>query len=118
MALFKQCTSCRYKWPDREDFLADPDISVVGYQVNYGELEAGLFLFVHGIPGCGTSLAIMAGEFTDMHDGPIFETSLANTDKCGGHCLRETDLEPCPKQCECAYVRDVLQKVRYWPKKR
>lgn len=110
--LFKECPNCRHLWRDRESFLSDPGLHLIGYQVNYGELNAGLFLFSHDIPACGTSLAVKAGKFTDMHKGPIFESRLADTDSCAGHCLHVSDLSPCPEKCECAYVRDVLQEVK------
>lgn len=106
---FKKCPKCRRSWRDRESFLSDPDLRLIGYQVNYGELNAGLFLFNHD---CRTSLAVKAGEFADMHKGPIFESRFANTDRCAGHCLHVNDLNPCPNKCECAYVRDVLQEVK------
>ena len=113
---FKVCTFCRKVWETRDDFLGDPELTLVGYQVNYGDLVAGLFLFHHSVPECGTSLAIEAGEFVDMHDGPIFDQCLSGTELCEGHCGRTHDLGPCPNKCECAYVRDVLQKVKDWPK--
>jgi hypothetical protein len=25
-------------------------------------------------------------------------------------------VEPCPSQCECAYIREILQIIRNWPK--
>lgn len=91
-------------------------INLVGYQANFGNLVAGYFLFSHDIPECGTSLAIEAGEFTDMHDGPIFEERMTGTDDCPGYCTKPTVLDPCQNKCECAYVRDVLQTVKKWPK--
>lgn len=109
---FKECPNSRHLWRDRESFLSDPDLRLIDYQVNYGELNAGLFLFTHDVPACGTSLAIKAGKFTDMHQGPIFESRLADTERCAGHCLRVNDLNPCPEKCACAYVRDVLQEVK------
>lgn len=115
-ASFKVCPTCEYAWPDRDTFLADPCVITAGYQVNFVNLGAGFFLFNHDIPGCGTSFALEAGAFTDMHDGPIFERRRNGTDDCAGHCLHESDLDPCKEECECAYVRDVLQKVRAWPK--
>ena len=115
--MFKTCPNCDHPWPDRDGFLSDPALSLVGYQPNYGELTAGFFLFAHDVPECGTSLAIEAGEFTDMHKGPIFEDRLKGTDKCPGLCLHESNLNPCPEKCECCYVRDVLQTVKDWPKR-
>ncbi len=114
--LFKECPNCHYQWPDRTTFLSDPTLSLVGYQANFGNLVAGYFLFNHDTPDCGTSLAVEAGAFTDMHSGPIFEERLTGTENCPGYCKIQKSLDPCSNKCECAYVRDVLQIVRHWPK--
>ena len=113
---FKTCPNCEKTWNDRDTFLSDPAVTLAGYQANFGNLEAGYFLFTHNVPGCGTSFAIQAGSFTDMHDGPIFEERKTGTNSCEGHCLHSSDLDPCKEKCECAYVRDVLQKIRNWKK--
>ena len=114
---FKECTNCHYKWFDRGVFLSDPAVELVGYQVNYGKLQAGFFLFNHSIRDCGTSFAVEAGRFTDMHDGPIFESRAKVPEDCPGYCQDKHKLDACDTECECAYVRDVLQKVKSWPKK-
>ena len=44
---FKQCTSCGFRWSTRDQFLEDPDLELVGYQVNFVELLTGFFLFNH-----------------------------------------------------------------------
>ena len=109
---FKECPSCHHAWREREEFLSDPTLRVVGYQANMANMMAGLFLFQHDVPECGTSLAIAAEEFADMHRGPIFEKCLYGTDRCPGYCMSSQSLLPCPAKCECAYVRDVLQEIR------
>jgi hypothetical protein len=111
---FKKCTSCGYLWQLREDFLDDPTTAVVGYQVNFDHLHLGLILFNH--LKCGTTLAIPADKFKDLYNGPIYNDRLTGTEQCNEHCLHEKDLEPCPEKCECAYVREILQIVRRWPK--
>jgi hypothetical protein len=93
-------------------FLDDPTLELIGYQPNFSELEAGLFLFQHNTPDCGTSLAIEAGRFSDLYDGPIFTESLRGTDKCCGYCVHQSELRRCPAKCECAYVREILQIIR------
>lgn len=112
---FKICSKCGFVWPDKTSFLNDPDISIIGYQVDFEELKAGLFLFHHV---CGTSLAIKAEAFQDLYDGPMFTEKLSGTENCDGYCLRKSDLRPCPAKCECAYVREIMQVVLNWPKKR
>ncbi len=86
---------------------------MIGYQVNFDELMAGMFLFNHV---CGTSLAISADDFRDLYDGPMFTEKLNGTDTCDGYCLHESDLRPCPAKCECAYVREIVQLILKWPK--
>ena len=113
---FKQCTTCFHGWSDRDSFLSDPAIKVIGYQVNYIELEKGLFLFNHEIPKCGNTMAIEVNAFSDLYDGPIFNARLENSGRCGDNCLHESNLIPCPMKCECAYVRQVLDIVDKWPK--
>lgn len=116
--MFKECTSCHHVWEDRDDFLSDPAVVLVGYQVNFERLKEGLFLFNHELKTCGTSMAIAAGEFTDMHDGPIFSDIPHDTvENCPGYCEERSYLDPCNEKCECAYVRDVLDKVNKWPKR-
>ena len=111
---FKKCSMCKTEWQTREDFLGDPTVSVVGYNVNFEQLELGYFLFNHEM--CGTTLAIEAKEFTDLYNGKVFEERKLGTDECPGHCLKEDDLDPCVAECECAYVREVLHKVAHWAK--
>lgn len=110
---FKKCTKCGFAWPKRETFLSDPNLRMIGYQASLGELMAGLFLFNHD---CGTSLAILASDFRDLYDGPIYKERLDNTQECGGHCLHKGDLGPCPAKCQCAYVREIVQVILNWPR--
>ena len=112
---FKQCTSCGFRWSTRDQFLEDPDIELVGYQVNFVELLLGFFLFNHS---CGTTLAVLSEAFEDLYDGPVFSERATGSEECQEHCLHEDDLSPCPVQCECAFVREIIQYIKSWPKLR
>ena len=114
MTVFRRCTACAKTWKNRNDFLTDPHISSAGYMANFEELELGLFLFNHEV--CKTTLAIKAAEFTDLYDGPTFKDRLTDTKDCPGYCLHQSNIQPCPARCECAYVRNVLDKVANWTK--
>lgn len=94
-------------------FLSDPNIGLVGYQVNFEALSAGLLYFIHA---CEGSLAFYAEDFMDLYNGPVFTKRATNGDDCPGYCLHKDNLEPCPAECECASVREVLQAVKVWPK--
>jgi hypothetical protein len=111
---FKKCSACGFVWSDRNDFLGDPDINLVGYQVNFRQLAAGLFLFNHV---CKGTLAISAALFSDLYDGPIFTERMTDGPECSGHCFHQSNLNPCPNQCECAFVREIIKKINAWPKR-
>lgn len=110
---FKICSICKTVWRTRNDFLDDPDIFIVGYQVHFNELTEGLFLFNHS---CRGTLSIKAGEFTDLYNGPVFSKRLTGSEDCSGHCLHVRELSPCPAKCDCAFVREIIQVVKNWQK--
>lgn len=113
---FKEC-SCGHKWDSRGAFLDDEQISLVGYQVNFEHLREGFFLFNHLAHGCYTTLSIHAAEFLDLYNGKIFQDRLTGSFECAGHCLHQDNLTSCPAKCECAYVREVVDIVKKWPKR-
>ncbi|MGE5257238.1 MAG: hypothetical protein ACM3KE_11235 [Hyphomicrobiales bacterium] len=113
-APFKICPFCATVWPSREAFLNDNDLELIGYQVDFEELALGLLLFNHD--PCKTTLAIRALQLRDLYRGPVFKDRRTGQEDCPGHCLRNSELAPCPTACECAWVRGLLQVVREWPK--
>ena len=114
MSVYKKCTCCEYPWFSREEFLGDNKLDFVGYQVNFSNLELGFFLFNHLT--CKSTIAVHAGLFKDLYDGPIFSERQTNTENCSGYCGDRDALGPCDAECECAYVREIMQIVREWPK--
>jgi hypothetical protein len=110
---FKTCSVCRRSWKTRDEFLEDPAIDLIGYQVHFKDLHKGLFLFNHS---CHTSLAIPVKTFVDLFSGPFLKINKMGTGECPNYCLRENDLSPCPAECECAYVREIMQVIRGWSK--
>ena len=84
----------------------------MGYQARFKALKAGIFLFNHS---CGTTIALQAGVFEDMYKGPIFQKRAAGTEECPGYCLVKHELRPCPVQCECAFVREIIQAIKRYP---
>jgi len=111
---FKVCPHCSRTWPSREEFLSDGDISLVGYQVNFEALSLGLFLFNHSV--CQTTLSIRAELLKDLFIGPVFKGRRTGQRDCPGYCLKRTELSDCPAECECTWVRALLQVIRRWPK--
>ena len=113
MSCFKTCTSCRREWATRDDFLSDRTVEFVGYQSWLPDPILGLFLFNHD---CGTTLAIKAGEFEDLYQGPIYRSSLAGSKECAGYCHSEGETNACALECECAWVGQVGKLASDWPK--
>jgi G:T-mismatch repair DNA endonuclease (very short patch repair protein) len=58
VASFKGCSICNKVWKNRDGFLDDPDIVIVGYQVHFEDLTEGLFLFNHTCRGTLTPFHI------------------------------------------------------------
>ena len=114
MSVFKKCTCCDDPWFSREEFLGDSKLDFVGYQVDFANLELGYFLFNHLT--CQSTIGVHAGLFKDLYDGPIFSERKTNTENCPGYCGDREILNPCSEECECAYVREIIQIVRKWPK--
>ena len=114
MIYFKKCPNCGFIWDSRGSFLADDSLVIIGYQANFKELTTGLFYFNHS---CEGTLALQAYLFGDLYDGPIFRDRATGSDSCPEYCLHREDLRSCPAECECAYVREIVQIIKNWPKR-
>jgi len=112
---FKSCSSCDQSWDSREDFLADSSLELVGYQVHFKDLEQGLFLFNH--LSCKSTISVKSGNFANLYKGPIYTNNKMGTEACPDHCLTKHNLQSCPEQCECNYVRDIMQIIKTWQKR-
>ncbi len=110
---FKECPECGSEWRSRDDFLSDADNELVRYQLDPEDLTAGVFLFEHL---CKGTMAMRVSAFRDLYDGPIFATRATGGKDCPTYCLRQHNLEPCLAECECRYVRDIIQIIKDWPR--
>jgi hypothetical protein len=111
--VFKKCPNCGYEWKNREQFLNDADIEIIGYQVNFTRLLAGYFMFNHI---CKGTFTVPAEQFKELYNGPIFSKRATGKDECNQYCLAKDELRSCPVQCECAYVREIISIIKNWPK--
>lgn len=90
---------------------------MAGYQAHFEDLTGGLFIFTHMHEGCGTSLGIPVVDFMPLSENPILSTrGVQPSSDCPGLCMREGCLDPCPRKCECNWVREILLKIKNWPK--
>jgi hypothetical protein len=110
--IFKTCPCCALTWRSREEFLADPNLDLNGYQVNFKRLEGGMFLFTHNVEACRSTMTIMIEAFRDLYAGEIYEENKANSEECPRYCMHQGQLARCNARCECAYVREILQIVK------
>jgi hypothetical protein len=106
---FKVCPQCGFIWENRDSCLTDDRVKIIGYQARFEDLKAGLFLFNHS---CNGTFALEAGLFTDLYDGPIFQKRETGSDDCPEYCLNKECLDLCPVQCECAFVREIIQVIK------
>ena len=111
--MFKKCTLCGHIWENREAFLTDPDLVIIGYQASFEKIQDGMFLFNHV---CETTLAMGVMKFDDLYTGPTYDMSLADTDECSNLCSDMNKLDACSAKCKYAYVRDIMQIIKNWPK--
>jgi len=111
--MFKKCPLCEHPWKDRETFLADPDVEIIGYQASFDEIQDGLFLFNHL---CRTTMALEVMRFDDLYKGTRYDMTLTGTDECSGYCLDMNELSVCSAECKHAYIRYIIQIIRKWPK--
>lgn len=115
MMSFKQCTCCATLWQTQEEFLADPEVTLLGLQVCFENLLEGLIMFNHS---CKTTFSLEVSRFENLYQGPIYQEQATGSEQCPGYCLNERELKPCPAQCACAFVREILQEIKRYPKKR
>ena len=73
----------------------------------------GMLLFNHG---CGTTMAVDVARFAALYQGLVYAQRFTGTSACEEHCESQYDLERCEQPCSCAWVREVIQIVRRWPK--
>lgn len=107
--VFKICPKCGFEWKNRESFLADQAVSIIGYQVNFDKLETGFFLFNHT---CKGTFGIYVYHFRDLYSGEIFTERATGSNDCMEYCLKVEMLDSCPAKCECAFVREIIQKLK------
>lgn len=110
--MFKICPMCKVIWRSREEFLRDESLEINGYQVNFIDLDSGLFHFTHKTETCGTTMVVEVSHFIDLNPGKRYQTRKTGDEECPGYCLKKTQLASCVLPCECVFVRDLIQIIR------
>jgi len=113
MQIFKKCSFCKHEWPQQNDFLIDPDLQMAGYQVHHELVDSGLLLFNHS---CGSTIAVTVASVKNLYHGIKSKTKALGSNECPDYCVHTDNLKVCPVDCEYAYVRDIMQIIKTWPK--
>ena len=114
--MFLKCSTCGHQWESREDFISDPLVKLIGYQVNFEDLQSGFFMFNHLAETCRTTISLRTGLFSDLYHGEIFRERLTGSSECPGYCLYRNNLQSCPARCDCNFIRGVMQAILKYPK--
>ena len=109
MEFFKKCNVCGSTWHDRETFLSDPDLDIIGYQVDFDDVTSGYYIFNHL---CGTTFAVQVCMFEYLYEGPKYKNILTGSEKCPEHCLNKDELSPCGAECKYAFAREIIQLIK------
>lgn len=98
---------CGCIWNDREEFLADKNVTLIGYQADFEKLEYGLFYFNHTVNKCSSTMAVYTREFLDLYKGEVYTKKQTGEENCPGYCMEIDQTQRCTTYCECAMVREV-----------
>ena len=112
MDSFLVCSCCGVSWDERDDILDDPQLDLVGFQVDFTGSSNGFFLFNHIVEECGTTIVVEVDRFADLQSGARFEKNLCGKELCPGRCGRIEDLVQCDKPCRNAWVRELAIIIR------
>lgn len=110
--IFKTCPMCAKKWPSRDTFLDDPELTFNGYQANFGVLAEGLFYFTHDTSDCGSTMVIKAHAFLALYNGKKYTEIKLLSEECPRFCIDRNQLKRCEVHCEYAFVREVSQIIK------
>ncbi len=106
----KTCGSCGRPWSSWDDFLADPQLRLLGLQAVARVPDANLLVFEHR---CGSSVSLLTTRLRHLipeHPSDAWP-SLRGTEQCRRHCLRLEDRDACDRPCMHARDRDLLALV-------
>lgn len=61
-------------------------------------------------------MVIKAKKFADLYTGIKYPERKTGDADCPGYCLNKEELRSCHVQCECAYVREIIEIVQEYPR--
>lgn len=109
---------CAQTWIKRESFLSDHTLMINGYQADFTNLGKGYFFFTHNAEGCNSTMALEVERFLDLNKGKPYLQRKTDMEGCPRYCLKENALDRCEEECECAFVREVIEIIAHMQKGR
>ncbi len=108
---FKLCGACGRRWGSWDEFVADPDVKLLGLQAMPTVPDASVLVFEHA---CGSSISVLTRRLLHLlPDSPAAVwPSLRGTDACARHCFSLADHAPCDRHCANARDRELLGLVQ------
>jgi hypothetical protein len=108
---YRTCV-CGHTWKTREKFLADRNVTIVGYQPDFVNHKYNHFLFKHRAKGCGEFFGVRASDFNDLREAGCPSGLCFGKEPCPGYCKETGNLRVCSVTCRNASDRIVASKIR------
>jgi hypothetical protein len=108
---FQKCGSCGQPWMQWSDFILDPDVRLLGFQVVTGMPDANLLVFEHC---CGSSISVLVKRLRHLLGDAQPQTQLPvlfETNQCNEFCRFLENLAACDRPCANARDRQLIQAV-------
>jgi len=110
---------CRKQWATRQEFLADPNLRLLGLQAVPHHADGNLLMFEHD---CGTTVSVLAWRLRDLlppeQRGEEDLPSLYGSEQCSGFCNKLEELSACDLACSSARDRRLTLWVAEQKRKR
>ena len=82
--------------------------------MHFHDQKGGLFLYTHVNSDCLTTLAVPVKSFLSLSDLPLLADRLCHGSEL---CVRKGETAELPQQCECQWVKHILEIIQNWEKK-
>jgi len=108
---FQECGSCREAWDRWQDFVADPEVRLLGFQGSDRFPDTNLLVFEHR---CGSSISVLAKRL--RHILPEDEQKrqlpvLFASEHCNQYCRTIENLKECDRACVNARDRKLILRI-------
>jgi hypothetical protein len=110
-AAFQECGSCKKTWETWKDFIADPEVRLLGFQGSDRYPDTNLLVFEHR---CGTSISVLAKRLRHIlpkEKQKLELPILYASENCNQYCNKIENLKACDKPCINARDRQLIMMI-------